>query len=342
MRADTISRTDDVCPAPPGDVVRTFGEMADHGLHWAVLADSRGGSDSLLRLGNAPPRARDHVRLASVSKPLIGAVYLDLRKRGALAASDAVADYLPNLCRELPDLTIKDLATHASGLRDALEDATFRKQVNMGVERPMPLDAVLEASLALPRDTDRPRYANINAILLAAVCERATAQSIDALVHRLLPDISGLALPNDGALPVPRAKGWRWGKGPGRIEYGRTLFEATTYNAAWSGAAGGFVIRAGGLPRLGRVFEVIDRRLEAEEFSRHVEGDYMALCQSQNEWLCHAGDLPGYSCWAGREMTSGRSVAVAAGMCWIPGLGNPAERLARCLCEATEISAAET
>ncbi len=57
--------------------------------------------------------------------------------------------------------------------------------------------------------------------------------------------------------------------------------------------------------------------------------DFHWFAYRENGWLSHPGDVPGFSCWSGFHADSRRSVTVAAGLSWVPDMGNPAELLAK-------------
>ncbi|MEM9342051.1 MAG: serine hydrolase domain-containing protein [Pseudomonadota bacterium] len=275
-------------------------------LPWAVLYDSRAGAPQFF----GPTALHDdmHIRLASVSKLVIGLVYARLVKSGTLRPEDTLGDD-----------TLNDLATHATGLQDALHDPAFRAIVNADVTQPQPLDRVIEASLNLPRVTP-PNYANINAILLARACERATERPFSDL----LPDCDGLTFPADGRIPAPSPGGVRRGRADGRIEYGDTLFDASRYNPSWAGHSGTGTLRVGAIPAF---CDIIVAAI-ARETPRQDSG-YQNLARFENGWVCHAGDVPGASAWAGHHPSTNRTVFAATGLCWSKSLGNPAEAIAK-------------
>ena len=290
-----------------------FERLAARGLRWAVILDGA----VTTRLGDAP-RPEAHIRPGSVSKLLVGAVSRRLQSRGLLAGGTRLgALWDGTLPEDVAALTVADLEAHRSGLRDALECPAFRGRVSRDLKAPVPLDAVLQASLDQPRRPEGAGYRDVHAILLARLCEVAAGRPIEALVA----DVAGpgrLAL--RGPLPRPHPSGLRWGRAPDRIEYGDDLHDATGHDPSRAWAAGALAGRLRDLPARGPV--VADLSDDASGRGWH----HLARCR--NGWVFHPGEAPGLSAWAGRERATGRVLLVSAGHSWTPGLGNPAEALA--------------
>lgn len=300
---------------------QTYEDISMAGSTWAMVYDSV--AERMFCFGKGEPDDNWNIRLASVSKLVVGRMYVGCLDRGIVQPDSLVSDILREWSEPLSGLTVKDLATHQTGLRDALEDPAFRHQINKDVSRPVPLDEVIKASLSQPLIDTRPNYKNINAILLALVLERVSGQTLQALTRSFFPDLPSLTLQRDGKLPKPHLMGHRFGAAPGLIEYGDTRYKADHYNAAWSGAAGAFTLKIKHVSAFGpSVMQPL-----AAHARQHSDG-FVALAQLKNGWVFHPGDLPGFSAWAGLEMKTDRFVFAAAGTSWIPDIGNPAERMA--------------
>lgn len=135
--------------------------------------------------------ADDPVRVASISKLVVGIAVMRLVEEGRL---DLDADVAPVLGWRLrnpafPDtpVTLRQLLSHTSSLTDT-------------VDYVLPLDADMAAVLADPKAWDAShapgayfRYANFNTPVVAAVMERATGERFDLLMKRLVLDPLGLA-----------------------------------------------------------------------------------------------------------------------------------------------------
>ncbi|MBY2989335.1 serine hydrolase domain-containing protein [Rhizobium leguminosarum] len=80
------------------------------------------------RENNIPMQVDAIFRLSSLTKPVIAAAILAMEKRGALSLDAAARDFLPEFLPQLPDgerpnITVRNLLTHTSGLSMALDGA---------------------------------------------------------------------------------------------------------------------------------------------------------------------------------------------------------------------------
>lgn len=320
---------------PPSPLAACFDALSAAGLPGAVVALRDPGEDAarfhafgLADRDRGLPMSPDlHMRVGSVSKLIVAATLLRLHHAGRIDLDRPLGDYLG---RPHPAgrLSLRAIAAHRSGLRDALENPAFRATVNRDPGAARPLDEILAAGAALP-----PRfapgadvsYANINAILPALAAEHATGVPFAALAVQLVLDparASGLRLTPDSALPEPFARGYRHGRGKGRIEYGRSLFDATHFNPSWSWVAGSY---AGTIDALMAMAREIGEELRD---AAPAEDGYGFLVHRRGGLVGHAGDVPGYSAWAGTHPASGRTIAVIANLSNLRDGGNPAALLA--------------
>lgn len=124
-------------------IVRRHGELAYEGAHG--LADREAGR---------PMSVDTTFRLSSLTKPIVAATILALIDAGKLGLDAAITDYLPEFRPRLPDgtapdITIRQLLTHTSGLSTA-SILTAEEQV-AGVNRwRLGDDAIIARVGALP------------------------------------------------------------------------------------------------------------------------------------------------------------------------------------------------
>lgn len=298
--------------------------LIEAGLLWAIVADDETGAWQ--RFG---PLSRDitpdmYVRLGSVSKLFVGATAAKLARQGQLSLQMPLSGVLS--CENLPkELTLGDCLSHMTGLGDALECREFRRKLNRDVTADIPVEDVVEVSLSRPRDPERPRYANINAILAALVMSNVCKRPISQLVEEAV----GPGLSLGGPLPAPHPVGWRYGCDLDQIEYGTRLYPATHFNPSWSWAAGAFHAKLGDLNRLlTAAFKTLTHAPETGEA-------FHWLAKRHDHGFCHSGDVPGFSAWAWGD--GSRTVFAVAGLSWVPDLGNPAELLGQTIrCASVE------
>lgn len=133
-----------------------------------------------------PATVDDPVRIASVSKLVVGIGVMQLVEKGILDLDADVASYLgwPLRNPAFPDrpITLRQLLSHTSSLRDG-DDAYV-----------VPLGQTVKEALEVPGVWD-PRngpgdgyfaYANFNFPVIASVMERATGERFDLLMKRLV------------------------------------------------------------------------------------------------------------------------------------------------------------
>ena len=149
--------------------------------HGETAVSVRGAAD--IATGR-PVTADDPVRVASISKLVVGIAVMRLVEQHRLALDADVSRWLGWRLRNpaFPDVpvTLRLLLSHRSSLAD-------------GIDYVLPLDAALRDALADPAVWDAGhapggffRYANIGFPVIAAVMERATGERFDRLMRRLV------------------------------------------------------------------------------------------------------------------------------------------------------------
>lgn len=145
--------------------------------------------------------------VASITKPVVGMLALQLAECGSFGLNDRVLEYLPMFdCAALRRITIRHLLTHTCGLPDMLpENQELRKQH-------APLQAYLDATATcqpeFPAGTDC-RYSSMGFAVLGAILERVSGDNLQQLItnHVFKPlrmTSSWLGLPvSDAALLMP-------------------------------------------------------------------------------------------------------------------------------------------
>lgn len=309
------------------ELIATFEKLSAKAPIWALVHDS--DFSQTVVLGDVTLSEEHSIRLASVSKLVLGRIYAALLEKGQLSPDAAVYEFYKKYQHRLSDLRVDDLARHNTGLRDALESKSFRDKINEDVTAHVSIDEIIYRSLIQDLVQDRPNYKNINAILLAGVLEQVTGRALKELIAHHLPNVPGLHFDTKGGIPKPYPVGYRFGSAPGFIEYGSELYRADHYNASWGGASGAMTLQIKDIPIFANaVLEPI------AEFAEGQTEGFAALANLEPEWIYHPGDVPGFSAWAGLHRKTGRKIFAAAGLSWVPDLGNPAELLAHSICKS--------
>ncbi|MEM6486914.1 MAG: serine hydrolase domain-containing protein [Pseudomonadota bacterium] len=311
-----------------------FDRLAAAGLPGATLVASDPTATLELALGSvdraasAPMALPAPMRFASVSKLVIAYVALSLAEDGALdldAPLQGPQGALP--------VTLAQCAAHRTGFRDALEDPAFRARAAAADGRIAWREA-MEAGLALGRVALAPgerRYANTNALLIAAACERAAGAAFDALAQRRV--FAPIGVPLMTALPDSAPKGYRHARAPGALEYGDTLVDASTHIPGWAGPAGGYAGDVRALMRLGTRLAQGDglsapARARLHGFEHGGARTWGFLLQRDGAVVGHDGDVPGYAARYGWRPRDGLRVAVLANLSNLVDGTNPAAALA--------------
>ncbi|HLL07981.1 MAG TPA: serine hydrolase domain-containing protein, partial [Nocardioidaceae bacterium] len=79
---------------------------------------------------------RHRFKIASITKPMVAAVVLQLAEEGELSLSDSLEDWLPDTFSRGDDISIEHLLTHSSGLVDFDAIERLGKLVDSGRATP--------------------------------------------------------------------------------------------------------------------------------------------------------------------------------------------------------------
>ncbi|MEU1800677.1 serine hydrolase domain-containing protein [Streptomyces sp. NPDC019937] len=207
----------------------------------------------------------DHFRAASITKPFIATVLLQLEAEGRLSLDDSVEKWLPGLVRgngnDGGGITLRRLLNHTSGLYNYTDDPDL--QVNTsGSGFPehryatyTPEDLVAVAMKHPPHSAPggEPWYSNTNYVLAGMVIEKVTGHSYarEATRRIIKPlKLRETSFPGTGPRmprPHPVAYSWLHDDSPGA-----PVHDATEQNMSWLGAAGELISTAGDLNRFDR------------------------------------------------------------------------------------------
>ena len=191
--------------APPGPAAVQRGldglVAASGGPPGAIATLYRGGRLTVLRAGRAdvarkrPPRATDHMRIASIAKAFSGAVALQLVRDGRLGLDDTIGQRRPDLPAAWAGVTVRQLLNHTSGLPDYTRSAGFREQVEndpRGFVTPLGvIEWVRADGLVFPSGSDY-EYSNTDNIVVGLIAETVTGRSYRRLLTETVFSPAGL------------------------------------------------------------------------------------------------------------------------------------------------------
>ncbi|MFB7182428.1 serine hydrolase domain-containing protein [Streptomyces sp. NPDC056257] len=239
----------DRAPAPGSSLNRELRELVERpdGPPGVIAVLRDGDRTEVYRAGVAdvesgrPPRATDHMRIASVAKAFSGAVALGLVDRGRLHLNDTIGEVLPDQPAAWHQVTLRQLLNHTSGLPDYSASDGFIDIVSADPRHRFDsrrlLEFVADEDLAFPPGS-RYQYSNSDNIAVALMAEAATGRRYEALLRELVYEPLGLhdtSLPQGYRLPVPFLHGYQIDPQTGPVD----VSEAISASGAW--AAGGIV-----------------------------------------------------------------------------------------------------
>ncbi len=155
----------------------TFAAVRDGELLWS-------GASGRYRDGVTPLDGDDPLVIGSVAKTFVAATILQLVEEGRLSLGDSVSTHLPDERAITPDITIRQLLDHTSGLADVFNDTT-----KVGIEQhPEHAWSAAEIMATLHAPWYRPgegwAYANTNYYLLGMVIEKVTGATLSRELDR--------------------------------------------------------------------------------------------------------------------------------------------------------------
>jgi D-alanyl-D-alanine carboxypeptidase len=155
----------------------TFAAVRDGELLWSGASGRY--RDGVTELGGGDPLV-----IGSVTKTFVAATILQLVEEGRLSLGDTVRRHLPDEGAVTPDITIRQLLDHTSGLADVFNDTT-----KVGIEQhPEQAWSAAEVMATLHAPWYRPgegyAYANTNYYLLGMVIEKLTHAKLAAELDR--------------------------------------------------------------------------------------------------------------------------------------------------------------
>ena len=155
---------------------------------------------------DAPPLRPDAIFLmASITKPVVYLGALMLVERGLLNLSDPVARYIPEFAAHHKEGTlVQHLFTHTSGLPDMLPNDKELRAAHA------PLDKFIAAAIRdtvplFPAGTNWS-YQSMGTLVVAALIQQLSGQSIHEFLQREILDPLGLASTRLGSKGLPRER----------------------------------------------------------------------------------------------------------------------------------------
>ncbi|MGL5928633.1 MAG: serine hydrolase domain-containing protein [Dermatophilaceae bacterium] len=151
--------------------------------------------------GAQPARARDRVRVASVTKAMVATVAMQEVDRGRWTLRTTVGDVLPGLVPEHEDITLEQLLSHRSGLPDYVApalgaDVTTVESLLAALKRTRTDAELVRAALTQPMLFEPGTgfgYSNTNYVVTGMMLEKATGRSMAGLLEQRVFQPAGMS-----------------------------------------------------------------------------------------------------------------------------------------------------
>jgi len=183
-----------------------------------------------------PVRRETKFQLASVTKVFSVVGLLLLEQGGKLSLDDPVSKHLSGLPNQWGDVTLRELATHTSGLPDIIANPNKPlSQIELGRSADEALRDATTRPIAAPPGS-RFQYDQTNYLLIMRVIEHVSGQSFREFLtaHVLQPAMPQTTWGDARSVVMGRSDMYTALKGEG-IQNGGNLFEYPTYLDAAAG-----------------------------------------------------------------------------------------------------------
>jgi D-alanyl-D-alanine carboxypeptidase len=322
--------SDDTVAGPPASSLQRFVDSLANAydLPGLVVAVRRAGEEPSVTasgradLGNGRRMAPvDRFRIASLTKPMVGTVILQLADEGRLSLDDALSRFVPDLLPDADRITLRQLLNHTSGVADYLDNQDFIDAVLAQPDRVWTPQELVAIGNAMPRSfapgaAGRWEYSNTNYILLGLVAEEAGGEPIGTLLQRRVFDplaMTSTYFSTQTSLLAPFAQGY--------VDLNLLLDfpVGTVLSPTVAGAAGAVVSTAGDLLRFVEALAAGELVSSASQAARlttvpasrvqlpggSIVFEYGLGVLVGDGWIGHDGAIPGYEAQAYAKMGVG-------------------------------------
>jgi CubicO group peptidase (beta-lactamase class C family) len=181
---------------------------------------------------NSLATANTAFQLASSTKPMTGTALMLLVQEGKIALDDKIAKYLPDAPAAWQNITVRNLVTHSSGLKD-----------DLGQQKIVTVEDAVKAAAALPltyQPGEKSAYGLIDYVVLTLIIEKVTGAKFQDFLRKRVFEPLGMTstkfdnATEDGPIRVSdlvkqRASIYNWIEGkPKTFAF---LYPAWTYSA---------------------------------------------------------------------------------------------------------------
>lgn len=175
-----------------------------------LFAKDLGGADIA---GSIPIHAGTIYQLGSIGKQFLAALVVTLAGEGKLSLDDPVIKHLPDFTLLTPDIRVRHLLSHTSGIRELFTLPEAQEGFdNLSRTRDELVDAIRQAPIDFA-PAARWSYSNTNYTMLALIVERLTGKPYeDVLAERFFRPLDLRAMRQCASVPSgpDEARGYEW------------------------------------------------------------------------------------------------------------------------------------
>lgn len=325
------------------------------------------GTDNLKT--NTPIDVKDHMRIGSVTKTMVGTIVLQLVQEKKIRLDDPIRKFLPNI-KNGQAITIRQLLHMTSGLFDYVEDRSYRQTLDQHpnkVWQPDELVAISMRHAPYSPPGQQYRYSNTNFILLGQIIERATHTPADILLQQRIFQPLGMhntALPKQQqpTMPQPYAQGYMYGSNLQSIprphitrkeeirvdDLDRQPNNVTQLNHSFAWTSSGVVSNLEDLKIWAKALatgSLLTPALQKERLSWlpiNESSSYGLGIANFTGLLGHNGSTPGYTSFVAYQPVTKTTVITLTNLYIAPDGTNPANELAKAVIQTIGASAAKS
>ncbi|MFM1998176.1 MAG: hypothetical protein RL204_123 [Bacteroidota bacterium] len=187
----------------------------------------------------------DTYLIGSVVKTITSACILQLHDEGTLSIEDSIHDWLPTMEFVNPDITIRQLLQHTSGLYDVMTNPNLQNEMLGDVSHIWSAQEVLDTFLDEPNNTPGAQwsYCNTNYFLLGMIIEAATGNPYYTEYRNrfFTPlNLTSFGIPAFEDFNQPIAHVWMDLFGTGETQDAHFFYQSYLSLNSIAGAAGGY------------------------------------------------------------------------------------------------------
>ncbi|MGO1545595.1 MAG: serine hydrolase [Gulosibacter sp.] len=209
-----------------------FVEIRDGEQVWSGVQGVRSTTSEL------PATVNDRVRIASLTKPMVASILLQLVEEGVVNLGDPIEDYLPGVV-DGREVTVRQLLNHSSGMPDYVPALTLNDPSSITTQVVSPITHEELIDLSRTRDWEfEPgtgfEYSNSNYIVISMLIEELTGNELATELENRITVPLGLS-----STSIPSGTDMGENAAHGYVKQGALSIDVTEQDASlWSGAGG--------------------------------------------------------------------------------------------------------